>query len=532
MLNHTRFRNGIQIEPSYSTDPAIGLVGDVYLNSVTKKLRICTQGSPTVLWGDVSLGSGSSDNAPLVWSNFQNAWIENSELSLESNTISSNNSDLILQGSIVNEGSVLISGKTLKTNIGQASDPLTGNIEEIYYNTTTNKYRYYDGIEWKSLGDSATGGGFYKVAAVDVLDTVLPTTPSPTIDSYVIQEDDEVLFVNLATGNNIIYKATNVTATINWTPVTAFAGSLYAINGDGIIVQHGTHATQIGIYTGASWAFSEKRRQFAGLNYFEESAIYSTPILNNNNAEVFSIAKIGSEYLIIDYSISRGIGQEVGQIFMVHDGSNAIVTGSNGELAPTGVAFSAGISGLNLILYYMADNNGSDGEIKFSIKRWSNATGGPAGVPSYTASPTTTNASGTVGSIQFSNGSTLASSSNFKINNVDNALEIGTMQILPLIGPVSLSDDTPLTTTIFQFPKVWEFVEIDYSAERDTNRRRGRFFIVNNGVSANIYESYVELAPMNLMFTTSISASNVNVEFISMPNGFNSTFKYTVTRWQ
>jgi hypothetical protein len=637
-----RFKHGIHIAPSYTTDPVIGEVGDIYQNSVTAKLRYCISKFPIALWTDLLILPGTNDGAPLVWNAGTVAWESSPNFTMLGDTIQIGDDLPLLikagDASILNtdgknlelysgagngtglKGRAVIDAYSLVIRADGIYDPTTGEQGEIYYNTTQKQFKFHDGAVWRSL----TGGaGLNKVTAVDGISTTLPTGISPVVDSYIVVDNDIILFTNLTnTGslggtisnvdiindvitiighgfligmqirfagslpagltagtnyyvipldpdtfavatsyanaisntridlttlviggtcnqyieNNILYRATNtlgVGGTV-WVQEFAFAGSTTPVTGDSVITQQGVgFADQIGIFDGTTWEFSRRRRQFSGIDYYEESAVYTSVITDNTTSQLFSINASGSEYSIIDYSIKRGTAREVGSLYIVHDGTNSTVTGSNSALAATGVYFSTSIVGGLLKLNYTADNAGVNGVFKFILRRWSDSIGGPAGVPSYTGAPTATApAAGSAGSIQFSDGVNLAASNYFKINTSDNAMEIGGRQLTPLSNPITLNDNQPTPATFATYPATWEFMEFEYSIERGTNRSRGRLLITNNGTDVNITDDFVELTPRQLLFSVSLAGGTVNVEYVSSSTGNTPIIRYAESRWQ
>ena len=68
-------------------------------------------------------------------------------------------------------GRSLIQGQAVQLSDGASSDP-TGSTKDIYYNTTSNKYRFYNGTSWQDLGSGGGDGdpvaaGYYSSTAND-----------------------------------------------------------------------------------------------------------------------------------------------------------------------------------------------------------------------------------------------------------------------------------------------------------------------------------------------------------------------------
>src|SRR5690606_21007380 len=136
---------------------------------------------------------------------------------------------------------------------------------------------------------------------------------------------------------------------------------------------------QLAVFDGTSWKVNEVVRYFNGADYWEQSAIYSTTLTNNSIGNIFSVTATGSENMVVDYSIIRGSNTETGRILMTSDGSTVRIAPTAAFIGDVGTTFDADIDSGNIRLRYSTDNSGSDATMKFSVKRWSNAPGGPAG---------------------------------------------------------------------------------------------------------------------------------------------------------
>jgi hypothetical protein len=222
---------------------------------------------------------------------------------------------------------------------------------------------------------------------VDSADTVLPTGSSVTIDGNVGVNGDKILFTNLLSNNNRVYVLSGVGSSITWTPSSQFTTGIVPANGDQVKVLKGlAYADQFGIYNGTSWSFSNITRSFnsAG-DYFEQASIRNVAIADGATANIFTITALGSENLVIDFSIIRGSLKETGQLIITQNGSSVALETSGAAIADTGVSFSASLSGGNLLLNYTASSIGQSGTMKYTVKRWADLPGGPAGIPDYSA---------------------------------------------------------------------------------------------------------------------------------------------------
>jgi hypothetical protein len=221
----------------------------------------------------------------------------------------------------------------------------------------------------------------FKVAAYNPVDTTLPTVDPVVIDGYTILNGDKVLFSNLSTGNNEIYEATVAIGVVSWTSVET------PVVNDYVLVQNGdAFALQAGVFTGTSYNFNRVIRHFNGVDYWEQSAIYTVPLVNNLPNTVFTINIANSENMIVDYSVVRGVKKTTGTLFITSDGTNVNVSDVGVDLTtPLGLSFTASITLGQITLTCVTDNSGDAGELKYNLRRWSDAPGGPGGLPSYTS---------------------------------------------------------------------------------------------------------------------------------------------------
>ena len=44
-------------------------------------------------------------------------------------------------------------------DVGTPSDPTTSSSGDMYYNSTSNEYKFYNGSSWNTFGGSSSGGG-------------------------------------------------------------------------------------------------------------------------------------------------------------------------------------------------------------------------------------------------------------------------------------------------------------------------------------------------------------------------------------
>lgn len=119
-----------------------------------------------------------------------------------------------------------------------------------------------------------------------------------------------------------------------------------------------------------NWDVSGKELNLGGYNI---GILEGPTSVFDNQSSPTSIITVGAStnrYLIIDYSIVRDGNYRVGSLLVTHDGTNAVLTDTNTSTNPTGVTFSAAISGPSLEIRYTSTNTGFNGTFKYSIRRW------------------------------------------------------------------------------------------------------------------------------------------------------------------
>ena len=434
------------------------------------------------------------------------------------------------------QGIANITGRLI--NLPNASaDPASPTAGSLYYNTTLNQYKYYNGTAWSTVG-SGGGGGIVKAKLRDNSATTntagVAITNPYTCDGVVVSNGDQVLFTNLVSGNNEIYQAAISGGLITWTAVSAFNSSVTPSDGDLVIIQQGnSFADQIAKYTGSAWVMNDKIRFFNGSDYFEESSLNSASLANNQAApaNIYSIAYAGSENQIVEYSIVRGSAYEIGRILLTTDGSTVAITVDNAGLSSTGITFSADISGSNMRLRYTSDNSGSTGTMKWSVKRWSVSAGGPGGIPSYSTASSGVTGSGTNQQIAFWNSSSnITGNTNFSIDTSKSAIIYGSQEQVASTS-VTLADNQASAATIFTYPVAYRYVIVEYGVSRNGTFRTGRLLIANDGTIASLSDDEVETTAVGILFSADISGGNVRVRYTTTSTGFAPVISFAYRRW-
>lgn len=341
------------------------------------------------------------------------------------------------------------------------------------------------------MAGSGSGSGSIHVTLYDLVNTTLPSGTGATIDGVAVSNNDSVLFTNLSSGNNRVYKVTGVGVSLVWTVQAVFSGGVDPSIAESVVVEKGTSfALQAGIFDGTTFDFNNLVRYFSGADYWEQTSIKTASLSNNTTGNIFSLNVTGSENIIVHYSIIRGPTKETGEIYLTSDGATAALAQGNAYLGASGVTFSVSVSVGVLSLDYLTDNSGSSGTMKYFLERWSDAAGGPGGPPNYTVTPT------------------------------------------PTLGPITIFDNNASPTLLLNLPKAANpHTFIEYSVDRNGEARTGEIMIASNGTIVGFSDDAVESSPLGIVFSADISGANIRLLYTSTSTGFNGTFKYIIRSW-
>lgn len=133
----------------------------------------------------------------------------------------------------------------------QSSPPVDPTEGDAYFDAVLG-LRLYKNNVWQSAG----GAGEIKVDIVDRTSVTLPTTVPTSIDGILIATDARVLFTNLSSNNNRVYKA-SVSGTISWSAEPDFGGLPDPTSGDVVRVKSGTvYKLAQFLFDGTNWLWS------------------------------------------------------------------------------------------------------------------------------------------------------------------------------------------------------------------------------------------------------------------------------------
>jgi hypothetical protein len=218
------------------------------------------------------------------------------------------------------------------------------------------------------LGTGAGGSGSstnVKARLYDKTLTTVPTGTSATIDGVTVVNNDLVLFANLASNNNKIYKVTGVGTALVWTAQRSFSSSTSPTDGDTVRIQEGTaFADQNAVFDGTNWKINESRRLYDATtpaNYMEETYVHSIALLASQtgtaiSALTFSATTYSSIEITIQVKEATTNLILFKQILVTYDGTN-IGFSSVGSTTGPSITFDADVSGGNIRLLYTSSTN-------------------------------------------------------------------------------------------------------------------------------------------------------------------------------
>ena len=423
--------------------------------------------------------------------------------------------------------------------------PLAENVYIFAYRLSGVECYLYNNKKLKLGGNPlSSGAGVIKVKLNDPYSTTLTTGIPVTVDGVVVADQDRVLFTALTSNPNRIYSAVvSGGSVVSWNPEYDFGGFQDPSDGDFVVITSGTlFGDQLGKFTGTAFVFNDKVRYFNGADYFEQSSLFTSTILNNQSSaeDITTFNFSGSEYCILEYSIARGTARETGMLILSTDGIDVAFAQYGANLSSVGVVLSADISGTLLRVRYTSDSSGSAGTMKFHLRRWSNSAGGPSGVPSYTGGGGGGGGGGVTASgaplngevAIFTGASDITGNANFKFDTVNSAINLNGLNIGALQGPYTLADNTPTETAVISYDyTLYPFSIIEYSLERNNERRVGRILLTHNGSITNLSDDYSPTSDLGVAFYSDLSGSDIRLKYTTTSTTFNATMKLSIRKW-
>lgn len=255
-----------------------------------------------------------------------------------------------------------------------ASDPGSPvGAQQVYYNTTLNQYKYYNGSVWLPLGSSsdanadrvlslvqggtkswnpATNTLTWTAAAYIQVPGVFENRNTINAGSAVLTNDGDVAYVDIErSGVGAAILPVSVSA-INALDMSSPTGN------DRVIIARRSNGKVF-------WGVGDGQRDSV-----DSGVLIEKTLTDNSSGNVFSVNAANNDTIIVKYSIKRGVAVEVGHLYITNDGTSAGITGQSGELADAGITFDAAINGANVELNYTATNTGSNANMKYSYEAW------------------------------------------------------------------------------------------------------------------------------------------------------------------
>lgn len=169
--------------PTAAADPA-GVQGDIYFNTVGQELRFFNSG------GWQSLAASAAANQTL--SNLLSPTAINQDLLPDgaidlgsgADRFTNTFTDTLDVDNITSSTNLQLQATSVLFNIDQASDPGTPAAQQVYYNSTNNDFKYYDGTRWWALAKQGDSLSVEDSGAVERL-TISAAPTVSTIDSSV-----------------------------------------------------------------------------------------------------------------------------------------------------------------------------------------------------------------------------------------------------------------------------------------------------------------------------------------------------------
>ena len=382
---------------------------------------------------------------------------------------------------------------------------------------------------------------------VEYLDAASTTLPNVGMTSVTFDNGnaavngDLILFTALNANNNSIYQISGVGTSIQYTLMTTFSSNSA---GKAVRFSKGSaYINQEAVFNGTSFIINDVLRLFnSGVNnqdFVEASSIKTTTLpLSTSDFVVFSVNAIGSNNILVNYSLSGTFGKVIGQLMITQDGTNIAIADSNATVGDSLVTFSADLNAGNVELT-ATNADTANIQMKYFVWRWSDTNGGPTGIPNYTGAINSSSvvAAGATGDVQFKGVSgNLDADPNFSWDSVNgtidlNGYKVGIQSTFPIL------DNQSIPQVIMSFPaNTNRWMHIQYGIERDvgnghTDTQIGRIMLVSNSVFSSLTDESTHTDVLGITFSTNVAAGIVYMYYVSTNVGNPATLKYQITSW-
>jgi len=303
------------------------------------------------------------------------------------------------------------------------------------------------------------------------------------------------------------------------------------------------YINQVATFNGTSFLINDTIRLFdsstGNVNYVEIDSIKTTTVpANASNYVLFSVNAVGTENILIYYSLSGTFGKVIGQLMITQDGTNVAVVDSNATAGNSLVTFDANLNAGNIRLLVSSTDAASIG-MKYTTWRWSDGAGGPTGIPSYTGAinSSSVTAAGVTGNVQFKGVSgNLDANANFNWDSSASAVSLNGYKI-GILQQFTILDNQVAPQTVFSYTAgTRRFMMIDYSIERDigsghTDTQVGQIMLVSNSVTASITDAHTYTGILGVTFSAYFASSTVYLQYVSTSTSNTGNMKYTIREW-
>jgi len=140
---------------------------------------------------------------------------------------------------------------------------------------------------------------------------------------------------------------------------------------------------------------------------------------------------------------------------------------------------------------------------------------------------------GPTGSVQFNSSGSFNGDSQLTWDNSGKILGLNGLAIHALSSTVSLVNNQAAPVTAFSYSATtYNFSVIEFSLSRNISKAVGILLIANDAASATLTQAFADLNnDLGVLFTASVSAGNVNIQYTTTNTGFNAFLRYSIRQW-